>query len=67
MRPVQSCSVSVAGNIETVMREIRSARFDFIRRALEMVLDLAQMSLGLIRELFRQKRILQGRHAVPRP
>lgn len=67
MRPVQFTALSEVGNVESFMRRIRSAYFVLNRRAPETVLDLANMSLGLLRELLGQELELQGRHAVPKP
>lgn len=67
MRPLRSHSLSEAVNVESFMREIRSACSVVNRSAPETIPDLAEMWLGWLHELLGQKRALQGRHAVLKP
>lgn len=67
VRLVHSRSLYEAENIEFVMREIRLKYSVFERRALEAIPNRAYMSLGWLREVLQQGRMLQRRNAVPKP
>lgn len=64
VQPVPYTLLCEAQNVEPLVREIRLACFVLGRRAPRNVIDSAKMSLGWFRELLRQNRPLQRRHAV---
>lgn len=63
-RSVHYCSLSETKYVESLMREILLACSVLNCRAPKMVLDLAKMLRRWLRELLRENRVLQGRHAV---
>lgn len=67
MRAMYFRSLYEADSVKSFTREIRSACNTFSRCAPETVFGFARMSLGWLRDLLEQKRVLPGRHAARKP